>query len=241
MKHKTTALKLTQRFLSKDLKWERQEMCEREWEVFLMLEMEFNVLPFWRERERYEWVYVGGASKLVVGLIFPGRTGWTAHGLTVSLSASLTSILLHSLVNLTEIGWTAPGRPVSMSTSLTGKLLRSVVKLTKTDWTALWGAVEPPMTDLSASLPVWLTDYWTVWAEGKPQFNWPGGRFNWCMVREVHSWSWSSTTVEKAQLHLKKLNCSWRSSTHLKFNSAEKAQLQLKKLNCFSTGTLSVS
>jgi hypothetical protein len=29
MNHKTAVLKLTQRFLSKDLKWERQEMCER--------------------------------------------------------------------------------------------------------------------------------------------------------------------------------------------------------------------
>jgi hypothetical protein len=51
------------------------------------------------------------------------------------------------------------------------------------------------------------------------------------MVKEVHNWSWSSTAVEKAQLQLKKLNCSWRSSTQLKFNSAEKAQLWLKKLN----------
>ena len=42
MKHKTAALKLTQRFLSKDLKWERQELCEREWEVFFKLEMEFG-------------------------------------------------------------------------------------------------------------------------------------------------------------------------------------------------------
>jgi hypothetical protein len=42
MKRKNAALKLTQRFLSKDLKWERQEMCEREWEVFLKLEMEFG-------------------------------------------------------------------------------------------------------------------------------------------------------------------------------------------------------
>ena len=42
MKHKTAALKLTQRFLSKDLKWERQEVCEREWEVFLKLPMEFG-------------------------------------------------------------------------------------------------------------------------------------------------------------------------------------------------------
>ena len=41
MKHKTAALKLTQRFLSKDLKWERQEVCEREWEVFLRLGMKF--------------------------------------------------------------------------------------------------------------------------------------------------------------------------------------------------------
>jgi hypothetical protein len=39
------------RFLSKDLKWERQEMCEREWEVFLKLKMEFGSCSFvWRER-----------------------------------------------------------------------------------------------------------------------------------------------------------------------------------------------
>jgi uncharacterized protein YcgI (DUF1989 family) len=42
MKHKNCSSNLTQRFLSKDLKWERQEMCEREWEVFLKLEMEFG-------------------------------------------------------------------------------------------------------------------------------------------------------------------------------------------------------
>jgi hypothetical protein len=59
------------------------------------------------------------------------------------------------------------------------------------------------------------------------------------------SWK-SSTVVEEAQLswsstQLKKLNCGWRSSTQLKFTSVEKAQLRLKKLNCFSTGTLSVS
>jgi hypothetical protein len=34
IKHKTAVLKLTQRFLSKYLKWERQEMCEREWRCF---------------------------------------------------------------------------------------------------------------------------------------------------------------------------------------------------------------
>ena len=51
MKHKTAALKLTQRFLSKDLKWERQEMCEREWEVFFKLEMEFgSCSSLWGER-----------------------------------------------------------------------------------------------------------------------------------------------------------------------------------------------
>jgi hypothetical protein len=50
MKHKNVALKLTQRFLSKDLKWERQEMCEREWEVFFKLEMEFgSCSPMGRE------------------------------------------------------------------------------------------------------------------------------------------------------------------------------------------------
>jgi hypothetical protein len=33
---------LNQRYLSKDLKWERQEVCVREWQVFLRLEMEFG-------------------------------------------------------------------------------------------------------------------------------------------------------------------------------------------------------
>jgi hypothetical protein len=75
------------------------------------------------------------------------------------------------------------------------------------------------------------------------------------MVREVHSWSWSSIAVEKAQLQLQKFNLaeevqlSWKSSTaaeedQLRWKSstaAEEAQLQLKKLNRFSTGTLSVS
>jgi hypothetical protein len=51
MKKKTAALKLTQRFLSKDLKWERQEMCEIEWEVFFKLEMEFGSCScVWGER-----------------------------------------------------------------------------------------------------------------------------------------------------------------------------------------------
>ena len=51
IKHKTAALKLTQRFLSKDLKWERQEMCVREREVFLGLEMEFKSCSLlWGER-----------------------------------------------------------------------------------------------------------------------------------------------------------------------------------------------
>jgi hypothetical protein len=51
MKHKTAVLKLTQRFLSKDLKWERQEICVREREVFLGLEMEFKSCSLlWGER-----------------------------------------------------------------------------------------------------------------------------------------------------------------------------------------------
>jgi hypothetical protein len=39
---KSQLFNLTQRFLSKDLKWERKEVCVREWEVFLRLEMEFG-------------------------------------------------------------------------------------------------------------------------------------------------------------------------------------------------------
>jgi hypothetical protein len=56
MKHKTAALKLTQRFLSKDLKWERQEVCEIEWEVFLRLEMESKSCFTIGERGRSEYI-----------------------------------------------------------------------------------------------------------------------------------------------------------------------------------------
>jgi hypothetical protein len=57
MKHKTSQLfNFTQRFLSKDLKWERQEVCEREWEVFLRLEMEFGAYSCVVERGRSEYI-----------------------------------------------------------------------------------------------------------------------------------------------------------------------------------------
>jgi hypothetical protein len=51
-----TLFNLTQRFLSKDLKWERQEVCEREWEVFLRLEMEFGACSCVGERGRSEYI-----------------------------------------------------------------------------------------------------------------------------------------------------------------------------------------
>jgi hypothetical protein len=41
------------------LKWERQEMCEREWEVFLRLEMEFKSCSSVGERGRSEYIQVG--------------------------------------------------------------------------------------------------------------------------------------------------------------------------------------
>ena len=57
MKHKNLHLfNLTQRFLSKDFKWERQEVCEREWEVFLMLGMEFESCSCAGERGRSEYI-----------------------------------------------------------------------------------------------------------------------------------------------------------------------------------------
>jgi hypothetical protein len=66
----------------------------------------------------------------------------------------------------------------------------------------------------------------TSWTAPQDQFSWsrpeslgektsaqlPGGKFSWCMVKEVHSWSWSSAGVE--------------SSTQLKFSSAA-AEVQL--------------
>jgi hypothetical protein len=57
MKHKKPQLfNLTQRFLSKDLKWERQEVCEREWEVFLRLGMEFESCSTVGETGRSEYI-----------------------------------------------------------------------------------------------------------------------------------------------------------------------------------------
>jgi hypothetical protein len=53
---KSQLLNLTQRFLSKDLKWERQEVCEREWEMFLRLEMEFGACSYVGERCRSEYI-----------------------------------------------------------------------------------------------------------------------------------------------------------------------------------------
>jgi hypothetical protein len=51
MKHKNRSSQTHSRFLSKDLKWERQEMCEREWEMFFKLEMEFgSCSSLWGER-----------------------------------------------------------------------------------------------------------------------------------------------------------------------------------------------
>jgi hypothetical protein len=57
MKHKNPQLfNLTQRFLSKYLKWERREVREREWGVFLALEMEFKTCSCVEERDRSEYI-----------------------------------------------------------------------------------------------------------------------------------------------------------------------------------------
>jgi hypothetical protein len=56
MKHKNHSSSISLRFLSKDLKWERQEVCEREWEVFLMLGMEFESCSCVGERGRSEYI-----------------------------------------------------------------------------------------------------------------------------------------------------------------------------------------
>jgi hypothetical protein len=53
---KSQLFNLTQRFLSKDLKWERQDVCEREWEVFLRLGMEFESCSYVGERGRSEYI-----------------------------------------------------------------------------------------------------------------------------------------------------------------------------------------
>jgi hypothetical protein len=113
--------------------------------------------------------------------------------------------------------------------------------------------------------------YWTVWAD-VPETSWtaPGDQFNWSwpeslgekipvqmarrQVQLVYgqrgsqlklkfNFRWkSSTTAEKAQLQLKKLNLAKKAQLQLKkFNYSWRSSMQLKKLNCFSTRTLSVS
>jgi hypothetical protein len=68
MKHKNSELfNLTQRFLSKDLKWERQEVCDREWGVFLRLEMEFKACSCVEERGRSEYIYRWGSKTYHLG------------------------------------------------------------------------------------------------------------------------------------------------------------------------------
>jgi hypothetical protein len=67
MKHKNPHLfNLTQTFLSKDLKWERREVCDREWWVFLRLEMEFKVCSVWR-REVGVSIYMWGSKTSCLG------------------------------------------------------------------------------------------------------------------------------------------------------------------------------
>jgi hypothetical protein len=53
---KSQLFNLTQRFLSKDLKWERQEVREREREVFLRLGMKFESCSAVGERGRSEYI-----------------------------------------------------------------------------------------------------------------------------------------------------------------------------------------
>jgi hypothetical protein len=42
MKHKNRSSQTHSKISLQRFKWERQEMCEREWEVFLKLDMEFK-------------------------------------------------------------------------------------------------------------------------------------------------------------------------------------------------------
>jgi hypothetical protein len=75
--------------------------------------------------------------------------------------------------------------------------------------------------------------FWPKSLGEKPQFNWPGGKFNWFLVREFHSWSWSSTQLKKLN-SAEEVQLSWRSSTQLKkLNSAEEVQLSWKRSTAF--------
>jgi hypothetical protein len=67
--------------------------------------------------------------------------------------------------------------------------------------------------------------FWLESLGDKTQFNWPGGKFNWFLVREFHSWSWCSTQLKKLN-SAEEVQLSQKSSTQLKkFNSTKKAQL----------------
>jgi hypothetical protein len=219
-------------------------MCEREWEVFLKLEMEFGSCSSFMGREVgvsiYRWGFKTSCLSQNPAVEPPPRVvepplACQADCLPVWLSDWLADW------PAVWLGW-----PNQLNHPI--------------------GAVEPPLTSLATYLPVWLADCWSEVRGVKDQLKCPSKPVQLVLTRDFRrenpsstarrqvqlvygqrgsqlklkfSWSWeSSTVVEKAQL-------SW-SSAQLKSSATveeaqlswSSAQLKLKKFSCFSTRTL---
>ena len=167
-----------------------------------------------KKRER-GGLFIVTAQKLAVWPKTPLKTGWTApwqvSRLSASLTARLTGRLACRLVRHDRTGWTAPWQPWWPDCQSDWQTAGQKSEGSETSWTA-------PQDQFSWSRPESLGE--------KTPSQLPGGKFSWCMVKEVHSWSWSSAGVESStQLKsssAEKLSCSWRSSTQLKLSSAGK-------------------
>jgi hypothetical protein len=189
------------------------------------------------------WERVGGVSQVGNGvqivLFFLGRE----VGVSIYRWSSKLAV---GQIFVPETGWTAPGRP--------GRLTCKLVKLTKTSRTALGGRLNRPW---QLRRPVCQSDWQTAgqrsqgsetsWTAPQDLFNrsWPeslgektpaqlpGGKFSWCMVKEVHSWSWVQLRLRKLNSAEVQLSCSWRSSTQLKSSSAGKLSCSWKSSAAF--------
>jgi hypothetical protein len=164
-----------------------------------------SVQQHWRRGWRV--LFIATAQKLAVWPGTPLKTGWTAPWQVSRLSASLTARLIGRLtcrlVRLDRTSWTAPWQLWWPDCQSDWQTAGPKSEGSETSWTA-------PQDQLSWSRPESLGE--------KTPAQLSGDKFSWCMVREVHSWSWSSAGVERAQL-------SWSPAQLKSSPAAEEAQL----------------
>jgi hypothetical protein len=157
----------------------------------------------------YRW-----SSKLAVGQIFLPETGWTAPGRSGRLSWQTdwqTDLQV-------DHGW-----PDRLNHPL-GRLNRPWhlwQPVCQSDWQTVGQRSEESETSWTAPQDQFNRSWPESLGEKTPA-ELPRGKFSWCMVKEVHSWSWVQLELRKLNSAEVQLSCSWRSSTQLKSSSAGK-------------------